>query len=511
MSSALASSPVGLERRNTAVQALQSASPFLDFYTGSPSPSKRSQIVPHLHTEPHRYILAGAGPSTSGTAGSHAHPDLPIWLNPMGYGARHMNDKSPFSLWDESKQDFRDPTRSEWEWLLRTYDTAVIHLVFPNIIFEVATPPTPVPLTVASVSAIFIKEGDEIPKEFYGDAPYENYRLPDPCPTIRWPRWSDPRREQMVAIAEALSGLANIRALNFLPIKIIVELDYADGCKYDTESLPGVVAGVTTTYHHAELDIFANLKDHARERYLDPKPYLGTSHFSGVGPLPQDGHNYLLDPAWGVITPGMRVTTGELINVGGYATLIQSSTSGVRVRKGTKDRMTVSAHSFLYSNDVHHPDHYESDKLGVIMERYESLDVAMVLVNPSYASQITNSSYFKAEAPRRLVRADNLMQGALFEVEGMSTGLVMLQSQGKIMKKPPQPSGHPPTPFTRWRVRNVFRFSGTSNSELLGGLCGAPYVGIGSGDVAGFHHLGGGDWASCAAVDDLVEEGWDVV
>lgn len=45
----------------------------------------------------------------------------------------------------------------------------------------------------------------------------------------------------------------------------------------------------------------------------------------------------------------------------------------------------------------------------------------------------------------------------------------------------------------------------------MDGIRGAPIVEEYSGLVAGFFHLGAGDWAECATLDDLVAEGWKVV
>ena len=43
------------------------------------------------------------------------------------------------------------------------------------------------------------------------------------------------------------------------------------------------------------------------------------------------------------------------------------------------------------------------------------------------------------------------------------------------------------------------------------GLCGAPFVETRTGNVAGFFHLASGDYAECAAMDDLIAEGYKVV
>lgn len=56
----------------------------------------------------------------------------------------------------------------------------------------------------------------------------------------------------------------------------------------------------------------------------------------------------------------------------------------------------------------------------------------------------------------------------------------------------------------------MFNVFGATSPKLVEGICGAPLV-EDTGLVAGFFHLAAGDWAECAALDDLVAEGWQVV
>lgn len=42
-------------------------------------------------------------------------------------------------------------------------------------------------------------------------------------------------------------------------------------------------------------------------------------------------------------------------------------------------------------------------------------------------------------------------------------------------------------------------------------MCGALFVEIRTGDVTGFFHLANGDYAECAAMDDLIAKGYEVV
>lgn len=78
----------------------------------------------------------------------------------------------------------------------------------------------------------------------------------------------------MIEVIEALSTRANVHRVNFLPLLIVVELIHGDGRDYPRRSLPGIVAGVTTTHHHGLLPFFDDMKYHNRERLPDPAPYL---------------------------------------------------------------------------------------------------------------------------------------------------------------------------------------------------------------------------------------------
>lgn len=56
-----------------------------------------------------------------------------------------------------------------------------------------------------------------------------------------------------------------------------------------------------------------------------------------------------------------------------------------------------------------------------------------------------------------------------------------------------------------------FEAFGNINPTMQEGLCGAPFVETRTGNVAGFFHLASGDYAECAAMDDLIAEGYKVV
>lgn len=278
---------------------------------------------------------------------------------------------------------------------------------------------------------------------------------------------------------------------------------------YPSTSLPAIVAGLSTTCHHDPTSFFSSIRDCTRKRVLDPNQYL-------LGPqielLPQDETNYLYEPDWGIMSPGVRVSTGPGTDTGTYANAILSMTCGVLLQKGDKQRITVANHRFLGVSGVFHPG-YNGDKIGDIINRYPKLNIAMVQLTPANSNQFSNATYFQAKPPKQLVEVDDLEQRTWFKVDGMSTGLLSFQYMWDAFKKPfiIRPPGHPETPVLQWRQDLVFQVFGAANPELMDGICGASLVEVRTGNVAGFFsHLASGDWAECAALDDLVAEGWEV-
>jgi hypothetical protein len=172
-------------------------------------------------------------------------------------------------------------------------------------------------------------------------------------------------------------------------------------------------------------------------------------------------------------------------------------------------RVSVANHGFLAGDEVFHPT-ADGDKIGDIVDRYPELDIAMIQLTPAHFSHFSNQTYFQAEPPKRLADASNLVEGTWFEVDGMSTGMLSFQYLIDSWEYPVRPPGHPKIPVLKWKRDMTFRIFGASSPQLMDGLCGAPFVEIETGNVAGFFHLANGDWAECAAMDDLVAEGWEV-
>lgn len=175
----------------------------------------------------------------------HAHPDIPRWENPGDWGARHLNDNAPFTLWNAEERKFRRPNEEELSWIHEECSTEDWSLTGYLLCIETYRPPCPIPLTLGTLPVKFFRPGREFDPPF-PDAPYSNSRVPDPCPNLRWQNMTHPTRSQIAAVLTALEPLADVRAATFLPIWTIFELETEGNRSYEKFSLPGVVAGRTS-------------------------------------------------------------------------------------------------------------------------------------------------------------------------------------------------------------------------------------------------------------------------
>ncbi|CAI7665686.1 unnamed protein product [Penicillium discolor] len=146
------------------------------------------------------------------------------WQNPGGWGARHILDTAPFTLWDDLNRKYRPPTKEEYQWIDNKFEYKSITISGWYIRIETNNPPNPVPLTVGYVDNVTLK---------------------------------------------ALKPLANVRAVVYLPLWTVVELEYGDNRVYERMSLPRIVAGRTTMYHHAEAPFYSLMKNLTATRQLD--------------------------------------------------------------------------------------------------------------------------------------------------------------------------------------------------------------------------------------------------
>ncbi|KAJ5419875.1 uncharacterized protein N7487_003425 [Penicillium crustosum] len=339
----------------------------------------------------------------------HSHPEQKRWESPGGWGARHMNDMAPFTLWDEQNHKFRYPSRQDWTWI-------------------------------------------------------------------------------RIAVLTAIAPLARVRAAIFLPAWTIFELEFGDGRSYEKQSLPGVVAGRTALYHHGYEPFSITM------RSLTP-------------PLPR-----FIGPSLRLaLTPGCRIESGLGLSGAPAEFTNAATTCGIKIRNlAGEEMLTVANHDFLSSKEVYHP-FVNGDLVGDIIDTRPELDIALVKLTPAASSSFTNSCYFQAEPPTRLLEMSQISQGSWSEVDGVSSGLFSMMNIGIQTMQPKRPAGHPEIEFSEWDTRSVDLLFGNVTMAISDGVCGAPIVDAESGGVSRFFHLSDGVFSYSAVLDDLVAEGWVVV
>ncbi|KAI9759727.1 MAG: hypothetical protein M4579_002112 [Chaenotheca gracillima] len=468
----------------------------------SPDIRRLRERVPGVNYDAH--CISRDGPSATRAA---------RWTTlKQAYGSRHMYDIAEFSLWSDEKQDFRRPEHLEMQWILQAYQAVDVLLIWPEIHIITETAPNPLPLTVGCVAARFLPANWVEKSDFSRvNTSYANPRLPNPVSFIL-PRWTSPNDEQKRSILLGLLNLANVKAVTWLGPSCYVELHTGDDRTYGRHSLPGMVGGKRTTYHHSDVDLWVNdMGDLARARAIDPGAVT-------TGPRLQDRTNYL-EVGAGVLQPGVRLAGSLNLRSGQFANVEQSTSAGVRLRKNRgKVVMTAANHGFLETDEVYHPSVLHGSKVGDIVERWLAQDIAMVQLIPSVG--VKNEEYFEATAPRRLLRASEAATGGWCSVDGMSTGLVFLQRTGEravqihLQEAAPGIANH----TVEYEGEMLFSTFGPNGGAAAAGVCGAPIVEeddpeqewFGGGGVCGFYRQGNAFMAITPALDDLINSGWEI-
>ena len=443
---------------------------------------------------------------------SHGHPERGLeesknWSGPRGYGARHRLDLAPFTLWDTDTKTFRVPTKIEFNWIINNFSATAVALYLPMLIIETPEPPTPLPLTVAGVATKFVpppatKLSSSMPRALPDDRPLRDITgyaamrgVSDPLP-FRLKRWQMPSEEQLQRIVDAVSSFCEPDFIHVLCPYIIVEIRQEPERTYQPQSIPRSIGGFAAVYHHdAAMSAFPGLSLRSRQRLIQP---TATIH---------DTDDYL--QAYNELCPGVQLSTGLLTDVGLYATLSTHSTAGVLLRDNHgHQRLTASNHGFLDSRDIFHPTEHGSH-VGEIIERYPHLDIALVELDP--AIRFTNSVYFQANPPERLLRGNEIEVGAWYALDGMSTGSFFMQAQGVTMEVLPRPPGYKAVPFRRYLIQKGFGvINGVGAQE---GMRGAPMVSVDDDDggIAGFFQFANDAYTFSACLDELVDQNWSVV
>lgn len=474
------------QRLSPQVQLIQQSSPYNDIYTNAAvSPLRTRSHTQHLH------LVA-----------PHGHPEKPRWEEPGGWGARHMNDTAPFTLWDAEERKFHFPSREQISWIEGQCETPRIFSNGWLLCIETDCPPKPVPLTLGNMPVKFVRCG-EMFEEPLPRSGYSNPRVPDPCRTLRWPNMTHPTKSQIVAVLTAIAQHVNVRSAIFFPFWTIFELETGDGRSYERSSLPGVVAGRTALYRHEDRPFLDRGRSLTRPRLTD------LSQLSAAGTTPQDNSNYLRNS---YLTPGCRLECGYGPTSTQNEFTTAATTCGVKIRKSTgEERLTVANHGFLASREVYHPFVEGGDLIGEVVDTRSELDIALVKLTPSSSSRFMNSCYFQSEPPTRLLEGFQIQSGSWSEVDGMSSGLFSMMSAGIEAHSPVRPPGHPKIDFTKWDHRMVSFLFGFVDNLISDGVCGAPIVDVETGGVSGFFHLSDGNYAVSAVIDDLLTEGWALV
>ncbi|KAF7712048.1 Uncharacterized protein PECH_005270 [Penicillium ucsense] len=469
-------------RLSPQVQQIQAMSPYIDILTNAPLTFFR---------EPPTEVQCSSHPQ-------HENPVPTRWKDAGSWGARHLHDNAPFTLWVEEARTFRSPTKEETQWVLQTFEAQHMGMSGWYMWIETSNPPKPIPLTVGCTPVMFVDVRPTIP---IPKSPYPNPRLQDPCPGVYWPKMSFPTREQNAKVLTSLVAFANVRAIIYLPCWTIVELYSGDGRVYEPRSLPGRVAGRTTLYHHTGKPFYCDIQSRTRARLLDPAQHVSS-------PMPQDNSNYLRGQK---LTPGCRVESGYGPIDSPFQFATAATTLGVKLRNVRgQERVTVAHHSFLHSGEVWHPK-TNDDLVGTVVDTRPELDVALVHFTSAASARFTNSCYFQAEPTRSLKPGDTIQAGSWSEVDGMSSGLVSLLTVGKYFRRPQRPPGWAEIPFEYWRPDSVHTVFGAINPVIAEEISGAPIVEVESRAVTGFFHLFNGLDCISAHLDDLIAEGWHVV
>lgn len=417
--------------------------------------------------------------------------------NPHGFGFRHVDDDAPFNLWVPGNGDFRSMTAEESAWIYQRYPGILsISHNGPSLIISTSNIPNPVPIIIAGVATYFMLPNTKDEEAIFVNTRFASPRVPDPLPNVRIPRLTKVTPQEVVTILSALSKIADIKALNFIDYYLYVELQ-PNQRHYNNHSLPGVVAGLSTTYHRSEESLWGIQMDNARTRRIVPSAELVTqdiTNYSGDGPL----------------CPGVRLSSATVTSSCTYSSVSRSTTAGIMLQNALgQRRITVALQGFLESDGVFHPDD-QGVRIGEIDERWKDLDIA--LAKPDPYLQFTNKEYFGANPPKTLLPSDQALRGDWFEADGMSTGVVYFQLRGERYTCPPRLEGVEMA-YHELMEENVVYAHAPSGGNMTDGLCGAPIVSTDpeTAGVLGFFHLQAGKICLVASLNELISRGWQVV
>ncbi|EFE45034.1 hypothetical protein TRV_00168 [Trichophyton verrucosum HKI 0517] len=465
----------------------------------SPGITAMRAQLPYVDYERYTHIPneENAGPVRNGAA----MPVSPQWKTLMPtYGSQHINDVADFSLWCEETTESKHLRREQQLWVLCHYHAKEVGFEYPLIIVITDTPPGPLTLTIAGIAALFVPDAP-LCTGFNVNTAYASPRVPDPSPVLV-KRWMAPTRRETDLILKSLAGLCNVKAINWFGLYCFIELHTNDGRSYKRHSLPGRVAGKTTTYHHSADRFWDEPQNLELIRRVDPRLS------AVISPL-QDRTDYLREGP-GVLRPGVRIAAGHPDSSATPSMPELGTSCGVRLRHSTGRLAVTIASQAQDCQDIYHPDTTNGSKIGTVVERWPRLSIAMVDLASSL--RFSKSGYFQAASPKWLVRSDNVPNGTWCSCDGMSTGLVFLHCQGLRISNIHGKGGYPgECSYLAEKLYSTFRPVGGRLSE---GIMGAPIVkemsrtADSGGDVCGMFCSGDESVAIASVLDDIIDAGW---
>ncbi|KAG4436990.1 hypothetical protein IFR05_007528 [Cadophora sp. M221] len=394
-------------------------------------------------------------------------------------GSRHILDTAPFLLWDEEIQDFTKPTPEQLRWIHENYKSVGGTFVAPFLIVATSTPSLPghngqISLTLGCCTVIFMPPdmfensitGFGLPatngRNLIGDDINDLLRG-----VVEIPKWQPrPPKDCVKAVFQILHEFCTPVAVNFMSPCIIVELSTESTCKGGT--LPGLLAGRKVHYHVGSYWDEPTMR--GKLRNIQAEDWAN---------FPRGDTTNYLRRGRGILGPGVRVEGATI-----------SSSSGVRIKKGTEVRVMLAAHAVQDSRYIYHPDGDNGENIADIVERYPEDDWALAKIVPNVT--YSNSEVFETPIPTRLVRGEDIQHLPEWNVcDGMTTGKIAMRYAGSRWLQSENDPLHlidlsNLVPASVWY--GMFPAGGAD--EIRDGICGSPIINESSGGVIGsFQYL----------------------
>ena len=471
----------------TALRVAARSAPYA-YYGGNETSGRRRAETPTTPTPPSS-VISQCRPNTQRIPVSAETDDPKTDVENASILLFQQISKDPvdFNLYDAGTNTYRTPTQDEMRTLHEIFPSATeFRFEYPLLIVRCETPPTPIPLTVAAVAAVFLPANDDyepIPGnpgnprvvDFLEGNPYE------------------PNAETQFEFLERL--LATLQEKRLSPISctfylgsLVVELKNS----IPAHTLPGRLGGIVPFYSNG---IPAwKIRKICQSRLITPNQYtVDTSDYRTNG-----------------LTPGIRVCGVQ--HAGTTGLVIRNRHSGDR-------RVMVANHVFSDTDQVYHPTTSVENHIGTIVERFPNIDLALVRLDDHI--EYHNATYFDAPTPKKFVTSqyDRVKRQGWFFLDSPFTGLVPFLWAGVrvgIRDGLPAQVYH----GLNYDREYVLRSMGLNVGQLAEGVCGSPLVrdDYNVGEQSAGAVLGAFGWSDqnvmenifVSVMDEIVRAGWDV-